>query len=167
MHVSVGWPSTKARSAKQRRIGECWPSALSRDGSPHIFISPILDDTHDVAMTLVHELVHASGITGHKADFKRAMKQVGLAGKPTATHAGPELTAILKELVATLPTYPHPALDASVAKPKEKGRQRKLTCPAHTDYIIRASKKLNDLAPPLCGICFDEDGTTTVMEMED
>lgn len=169
IHVSVGWPSSKARSVTARRIGECWSPTVSKDGNPHIFISPILDDPHDVAMTLVHELLHAAIGTehGHKKPFKEGMKKVGLAGKPTATHAGPELTALLKDLIKTLPAYPHPAIDLGEAAPKQKTRQRKFTCEHHADYIVRASKKVNDSAPPLCGVCWKDDGTATVMSMEE
>lgn len=169
IHVSVGWPSTRAKSRTNRRIGECWSPTISQDGNPHIFISPVLADPYDVAMTVVHELLHAAIGTehGHKKPFKDGMKKLGLAGKPTATHAGPELTEVLKGLITKMPEYPHPALDPSAGAPKQKGRQRKLTCPLHPDYVARASKKVITEAPPLCGLCHVEGLAPQQLVMEE
>src|SRR5580658_7741330 len=83
VRVSVGFPSKRALSRTNRVIGECWSKASSKDGTPHVFVSPLLEEK-DAGHVLVHELVHAAvgHEAGHKGEFVRVMKHVGLAGKP-------------------------------------------------------------------------------------
>lgn len=154
IHVSVGWPSKNARSVTNRRIGECWEPTLSKDGSHHIFISPILEDPHDVAHVLVHELLHAAvGVEhGHKKPFKKGMKKVGLEGKATSTHAGPELTATIKGLLATLPPYPHPPLVIPEnMRQKQTTRMKLLKAPEDCcSYQVRTTQKWIEVGVPLC-----------------
>jgi hypothetical protein len=106
LQITCGFPSTKALASKNRRIGECWSHEASKNGTVQILISPTLDDALRVADVVVHELGHATGIHGHKGDFKAFMKKTGLTGKPTATEAGPELKDFLGKLLETLGELP-------------------------------------------------------------
>jgi hypothetical protein len=149
LHVSIGFPSTRAL---RRRIGECWPPEASRDGIPHLFVSPLLGDALPVLATLVHELVHAAVGTRarHGAPFRRLAVALGLAGRMTATVAGPALEAQLRDLAARLGPFPHAGLVAGAAgRPKQSTRLLKLSCPA-CGYTIRATARWIAVGLPVC-----------------
>lgn len=142
VHVSIGFPSTRALSATKRRIGECWQGAHSKDGKPHVFLSPVVDDPGEIAAVLVHELVHALGIKGHGKDFKKVAVAVGLVGKMPATVPGEALKATLAVMLQELGPCPHVGLDAvALAKmPKQTTRQHKAVCPK-CGYVARVARK--------------------------
>lgn len=160
LHVSVGFPSKRALSNKNRRIGECWAGRISNDGAPHIFLSPVLDNGVEVLATLVHEIIHAVVGTehGHKAPFVKVMKQLGLEGKPTATSAGANLTAELTTVLDKLGPYPQPkfnaiALRQEMDKKKQTTRLLKASCPQPSEepYTVRVTRvHLDNFGPPLC-----------------
>lgn len=165
LHVSVGFPSKMALSTKKQRIGECWTGRVSADGHPHIFISPVLNDPIVALGTLVHEIIHAAIGTdhGHKAPFVKAMKALGLEGKPTATEVGDDLRATLQGLLPTLGPYPQPkfnavALKEEVDKKKQTTRLLKAVCgyipeggEGEDPYIVRVTRKhLASKGEPIC-----------------
>ena len=164
VHVSVGFPSKRALSSNNRRIGECWPPAISRDGFPHVFISPVLDDAVRVLGVLVHEHIHAAIGTehGHKAPFKEAMGKLGLVGKPTATEESDELIQRLNALVEQeLGPYPHPNFDADMLrkemdKKKQGTRLLKASCDLvegdeSDPYVVRVTRvHLDKHGAPYC-----------------
>jgi hypothetical protein len=162
VHVSCGWPSSKALVDKVgcRTLGEAWSTKCSKDGNVQIFISPCMDDPladYGVLAVLAHELVHAAvgNEHGHKKPFWDMAKAIGLAGKPTATFAPPETIETYRPMVEALGTYPHPQLDIRAireekAKKKQGTRMIKCECAA-CGYIARTSQKWIDLSgPPLC-----------------
>lgn len=163
VHVSVGFPSTRALSAKRQRIGECWHPRISADGLSHIFISPVLSDGVVALSTLVHELIHALRPgDGHKKPFVEVMKKVGLEGKPTATVAGESLTQRLNALLEDLGPYPQPKFNAAALqeekdKKKQTTRLLKATCAEGPDddkekaYVVRVTKvHLDEHGAPFC-----------------
>lgn len=156
--VSCGWPSERARSARNRRIGECWRADCSHAGRPEIFISPTLADSIDVGHVLVHELIHAVlPDAGHRAPFKRAATKLGLTGKMTATVPTDELRRQLEELVEAIgEPYPHALLDPRSFERKQSTRLLKLECPG-CGYVIRVTQKWIDVGMPTCccGEAFD------------
>jgi hypothetical protein len=148
VRVSCSWPSRQIR----KRIGECWTSRASKDGSRQIFITPILDEGFAVVEVLVHELLHAvlPDDVHHKGPFRKGMKALGLIGKPTATNAGPELTERLHVLCLEVGDYPHSAL--SLKDPgvkKQNTRMLKVQCPA-CDYTVRTTAKWIEVGLPTC-----------------
>lgn len=155
IHASIGFPSTRATARQNQRIGECWHGDHQADGTPHIFISPVIEEGPRVLDILVHEHVHAflpSGV-GHKAPFALAMKALGLEGKPTATVAGEALTERLAKLDEKLGGYPHAALIPGDNRKKQTTRLLKVWCEP-CDYIVRMSRKpLEELGPPICPGC--------------
>jgi len=147
IRVSVGLCGGKA-------IGLCAHPDCSEDGSIHIFIDPKIKESIQVLSTLVHEMVHASvgNECKHKGPFVKAIRELGLAGKPTATYAeaGTELYATLEAISVELGEYPHAVL---VRKPKETK-----PCPwiayisqsMGEDYTVRANKNVvAEYGPPL------------------
>ncbi len=150
VRISVGWPSKSATTARTRRIGECWYSAS--DGVPQVFVSPLLADQLQVAAVLVHELVHAAlgPGAGHGPAFRRVATRLGLAGPMRATHALPDLVAMLAQLVEVLGPYPHAALAAGGGPGRTAGtRMLKLTCPS-CGYTVRTTRKWLDVGQPFC-----------------
>lgn len=110
--VACGFSSHGLRSLV---IGECWVPEASAAGVPEVFIVPRKSDSIDVGSILVHELVHAAGIRGHGADFRRVAVALGMEGKMTATVPGVVLRGRLREIIATIGDYPHAELDPRLA----------------------------------------------------
>lgn len=154
--VSCGWPCRSALRGPvtgKRAIGQCFPASASAEGYNEIFISPVLDNAIGVLEVLVHELVHAADdcANGHRGPFARMARAVGLEGKLTATHAGPELLAALKAL--NLPPYPHSTVDVSRAGlPKQSTRLIKVAC-GECGYPARVTRLwLTEAGAPVCPV---------------
>lgn len=160
VRVSCGLPSRGAFGAKKRTIGECWSPKNSADKVTEVFVSPTIDDPHEVLGTLAHELVHAAvGVeAGHKAPFARVAKAIGLTGKMTATVVGDELRVKQEAMLGILGAYPHGRLDYSKRK-KQGTRMLKVACPS-CGYQIRTTQKWIDVGLPtcVCGTPMTRDG---------
>lgn len=169
--ISCGFPSRKALSLKSRRIGECHPMGASGDRINEVFIHPCLSDGFQVLEILAHELIHVSDDceSGHKGTFRKAMKAIGLEGKPTSTHAGDALSAHLNDILGKIEKYPHAELNSYVKTKKQGTRLLKATCP-ECGYVIRVTKQWADLGLPECGLChvaFKLEVTDTDTDPED
>lgn len=152
VRVSVGWPGGKN---PLKVIGQCWASSTAGDGSANIYISPLLEKPDVVLSTLVHELVHAVDDckSQHKGAFIRIAKSVGLTGKWTATVAGPDLEARLKDTAKVLGKYPHSAVTPATKEVKQTTRMLKLEC-GQTGYLVRTTRKwIDELGCPICPCC--------------
>ncbi|RLK22675.1 SprT-like family protein [Micromonospora sp. M71_S20] len=153
VRVSVGWPGGKGK--KNSVIGQCWASWTAADKVSQVFISPVLDDAGQVLATLAHEVVHAVDDckSGHKGDFAKIAKGIGLTGKMTATVAGDDLKVTLGEIAAFLGPYPHAKLsitDGGAGEKPQKNRQLKVECAA-CGYTARTTRKwLDEVGAPLC-----------------
>lgn len=124
VRISVGFPY-----ASRKAEGECWYTTCSADGANEIFISPKIAKPESVLDILVHELCHTVAGAGakHGKAFKVVTTAVGLEGKITATHAGPELVVVLHRIAKTLGSYPHAVLTPR-DKPKQSTRLILLEC---------------------------------------
>ena len=150
--VSCGWPGGKLGKV----LGECWSPNCSRSKSHEIFIAPTLERVHGpdgIIAVLVHELIHATvGIEcGHKAVFKRAMRQIGLEGKAKATHANKELCTQIKIITDKLGPYPHRSIvPGSRVTKVQTTRYIKVGCPK-CEYICRVTRvHLDNAGAPYC-----------------
>lgn len=159
VRVSVGFAGGRGR--KNTTIGQCWPTVLSGDKVAQVFVSPVLEDVEQILATLVHELVHAADDceSGHKGEFTRIARAVGLEGKLTATHAGDDLKETLGEIHSkVLGKFPHAALSAGDGAdgPKKQGtRMLKTICVAADEgeevYTVRMTRKwLDTYGAPIC-----------------
>jgi hypothetical protein len=145
IRLSCGFPSRRIRTV----TGQYWPDCTSTDRTHEIFISPFLDDSLEVADTLVHEIVHACVMTpGHRGAFKRLALAVGLTGKMASSVAGEKLKARLNTLIKEIGPYPHAKL---INNKKPKGsRLLKLMCPL-CEYPVRVTRRwLTEKGAPLC-----------------
>ena len=128
--VSCGFPIGYRGSRNGKvTIGQAFDPSISADGTAEVFINPILDNAADVVAVLAHELVHvfAGNACGHKGEFKRIARQIGLVGALTATVAGEELAAKIADITAALGDYPHAKVDPNLRK-KQGTRLLKMQC---------------------------------------
>lgn len=156
VRASCSWPSHKAIPknglAQAASIGQCWDKEASTDGHFEVFISPLLDKVPDVLQVLAHELCHTAVGTaaGHKAPFRKAATAIGLAGKMTATHAGPQFLEWTAGMLPKLGDYPHARIKPSYRPTKKQStRMLKCECPG-CGYIIRTTAKWADAGMPTC-----------------
>lgn len=153
--ISMGFPSRRGLSVKKRVIGECWPGISSKDGAFEIMISPVLSQPMEIVGVVAHEMVHANvGCeVGHKGEFVRVIRAIGLIGKPTATVPGEAFielaTPLIKEIGYELA---HSPLSPGMGHFKvQSTRLLKVSC--HCGYIARVTNKwIKDAGAPLCPI---------------
>lgn len=109
IRIAIGFPSTGRRG---QRIGECWDSTASADGTFEILIRPDIDEPLDVGAVLLHELIHAAvGIrNGHGPAFRRVALALGLAGPMRSTALGTDGRAWLEPIVSAAGPLPHARL---------------------------------------------------------
>lgn len=152
IRLTCGWPSKKAFSSKNRRVGECWDATASKDQHVEVFVSPCVSDGLEVAGILAHELIHACGHKKHGKSFKRVALAIGLEGKMTATTTGPVLKDRLNGLISDMPVYPHAVLDQSLSPKKKDGtRMLKVICTGPgCGYTVRTTQKWVDVGLPTC-----------------
>ncbi len=164
VRIAIGFTSTGKRG---KRIGECWDNRCSEDGHFEIFIVPNLAESADlmpmqVAAILAHELVHAAVDipAGHGKLFRRVAKGIGLAGKMTATVAGPDFEAAVKPILALAGPLPHGRLNTG-GLPTEEGEpkttgpkkqtKRHIKCKCACGYTARTSRKwIDKVGAPHC-----------------
>jgi hypothetical protein len=154
--VACGFPIgyRGSRSGKVA-LGQAFDPSISADGTFEVFINPILDRPIDVIAVLAHELAHVwAGIQcGHRGEFARVSRAIGLIGPLTATVAGPDLTTRLQGIVEVLGVYPHAKVDPNARK-KQGTRLLKLQCEA-CNWTARVSalqgNRLHDASS--CPVC--------------
>ena len=159
VRVSCSLPSSKAFAARKRAIGQCYSRSCSTANVNEVFVSPTIDDSIQVLGTLVHELVHAIDDCkhGHKKEFVRIARAVGLQGKPTQCTAHPNtpLFDTLTKYVKRFGEYPHARLDVTKQAKKQTTRMHKVEC--ECGFIYRCSQKALDMIDwceyscPACG----------------
>lgn len=125
----------------RKRIGECWSTLNSADGTTEMMVSPLLDDEMRVAGIVAHEMVHMYvGVEhGHKAPFKRLATAIGLEGKMTATTEGEAFKAAVRPILDDLGPYPHAALSLAGRK-KKQTYLLKAECPC-CGFTMRVTQK--------------------------
>lgn len=157
--VSVGWPRGSRGPTAAKTLGICYASSSVKDGKPAIYISPILDDSLTVAETLAHELSHsiAGHTCGHKGEFQRIARAIGLDGPLTATKAGPDLRSELARIIRYIGVdYAalHSPQNVSESRKKQGTRMLKATCGAadvpRCDFTARVTASHSDSVAHYC-----------------
>lgn len=158
VRVSVGWPGGgSGRKSVAHTIGQCWSSLAASDSMAQIFISPTLaaDDPIKILGTLVHEMVHAvdDNASGHRGNFIKIARAVGLERPWTATTPSDTLADWLREVADILGPYPHGALSPGLlgrTTPRQTTRMLKVQC-IYSDYVVRMTRKwIDDIGTPIC-----------------
>jgi len=155
--VTCGFP-LGYRGSKSGAIvlGQVFDPAISADGTFEICLNPILYDPIKVLEALTHECghVHAGIACGHRGEFRRVARAIGLIGPLTATVAGPALKTILRGIAEQLGTYPHAKIDPTMRK-KQGTRLLKIAC-SDCGFIARVSGKwaarISEQGSP-CPVC--------------
>jgi hypothetical protein len=167
--VSCGFPVgtrpyTGRKSHKSGAIGQAWDKAVTDDGIGVIFISPVLsnplgvpeDGEPGVIDVLGHEIAHhVAGLwAGHGKHFRKVMRALDLAGKPTATYAGPVFAEFAEWVLEQVGPYPHAAMDVT-RRAKQGTRLIKVMCQFPcTDMSANMTRKWLDAGlAPLCPEC--------------
>lgn len=133
--ISVGFP--KGRHGRTKAVGQCWSPTLAKDQRAHIFVTPERDGAEAPAIigTILHELLHAVAGTkcGHRGEFARLAKAVGLLKPLTCTNPSEVLVARLNAISAAVGPFPHGALQP-LEKVKKGSRLRlwECACPVGT-----------------------------------
>lgn len=151
VRVSVGF----AKGQRKSTIGVCYASRAASDGVHQLFMSPVMDEPVKVLATLLHELVHAADDckSGHRGEFARLARALGLEGKLTATVPGDALTLRLKDVAGKLGEYAHAALNPLEMGPVQKTRMIKIHAPKEVccGMILRTTEKwLTEVGYPSC-----------------
>ena len=150
IRVACGSPSSNARSALKRALGEHWSAKASADQHHEILISPVVDDPVRVLGILVHELSHAATDgDGHKGRFPALVRSLSLEGKPTATVEGEAFKQEYAALLDDLGVYPHAKLNAGVNRKVQGTRMLKACCPV-CRYTVRLTAKWAAIGLPEC-----------------
>jgi hypothetical protein len=162
IRATCGLPSTFSRSGT---LAECWADTDSADQTHEVMVSPTLADPAQVLAQLVGALAHAApGAMSHTSNaYIEAAANLGLcpAGDNWRMVAGAEdFAAQYAQVLQTLGTYPHAALNVGVKK-TQSTRMLKATCPA-CGYTVRLSAKWAALGLPTC----PTDGDTFALESQ-
>lgn len=148
IRVSIGIPKQRG---KGKAIGQCWAATCTSDNHFEIFVSPVLQTSHEVFGTLVHEMVHAVvGLAaGHKGEFKTCALKMGLEGKMTSTTMGSQLTGFCDWFTNYNGHYPAGGLIMQTVK-KQATYLLKCECP-DCGYTARVTQKWIEVAgAPVC-----------------
>lgn len=127
--VAVGWTS----SGKVSNVGgECWHSSASADSVFEILVAPILDDNMTIAAVLAHELTHAAAgfEHGHKGNFAKVMKMLGMVPPMTSSVPGPAFKAWAQPFLDELGAIPHARI---MLRPEEREAKRRERAPKPED----------------------------------
>lgn len=156
MRISIGWPGGRANKKTTR--GQCWASAAAADGVPQVFISPWVAEPIIILGVILHEMIH--GIddceSGHRGNFIRIAKAVGLEPKWTSAKPSETLLAKLVEIEDALGAWPHAVLSHGIAAdtPAKQGtRMLKVVCAVDgvDGYKVRMTQKwIDDVGYPIC-----------------
>lgn len=149
LKVSTGFPS---RGGLTKVIGECWKAKASEDeATHHIFINPRLTDIVEVVGVLAHEMVHAAddGEHKHRGPFVKAIRDMGLEGKATATVPGAAFAEWARGIDAKIGSYPHTGLVPLMVEKKQGTRMLKLEADC-CGYVVRTTKKWIEVGLPSC-----------------
>lgn len=157
VRVSIGFPPKGGLGTRKQVLGVCTRKVATADEVPQIYINPVVQDVGGpigYLAILVHELVHATGIEKHGADFKKVAYRVGLEGKAASTTATDTLQKDFETIMDRLGVFPHATINphALMGGGKKQGtRMLKAEC-KECGYTIRLSKKWADVGVPAC-IC--------------
>ena len=140
IRISCGF----ARGSR-KAIGQCFNEKMSKDSTIEIFICPTQSDTLRVIDILAHELIHACYPTdGHKGNFRKCAKAIGLTGKMTQTVATDKFNQWTQEnIIDVIGKYPHATVSAEGNKKKQTTRMKKVHCES-CQYIGYVSPKWLD-----------------------
>ena len=124
--VACGYPP---RHRGGKVMGVCINASVSNDETFEVFINPSIEDGLTALDILTHELVHVVDMneSGHKGNFVRIARKIGLEGKPTECRAGYKLSKELKSISDRLGKYPHGSIGIYFSK-KQSTRMLKVYC---------------------------------------
>jgi len=169
IHLSVGF-GYGAKRESALILGQTFATFKSADGVNHVFISPALDQIHEVLATLLHEAIHVGNDCrdGHKGEYARVARELGFTGTLLGIDTTTELRDRLEILGFELGIFPHSKLEVlapapllvgpdgkeiktrgTSGPPRQGTRLIKATC-GECGYTIRITRKWLDVGNPTC-----------------
>ena len=141
-----------------RRIGECWPRAMTKGKVNEIYINPILFDPLEALDTLGHELLHAVDDckSKHGRVFTVNSQKVGYSGGKHSHAKTPEAKALIARISKELGAYPHKGVIMPTRKHKPKNGLHKFSCEECGDVLYSTMKTYEDKGAPCCRECGEE-----------
>lgn len=119
--AEVGYPLPKYRltvgftsKGKTNKVGgQCWSKSCSDDDTFEIIIGIGIDQPQAIACILCHELIHAAvGLEhGHKGEFARIMKVLGMKRPFTASIPGDDFIEWVQPFIDEIGPIPHAKLN--------------------------------------------------------
>lgn len=147
------------KRSKREVLGACYPKSWTENEMTYITITPEVgkEDKVQILGILMHEMIHALGIKGHRKDFGKVAKPLGLLAPWTTLQMSEELTSRFDILAKELPEYPHqkmtPPPKEKNDNPKTNGGALKFQSPENPKYTVFIYKKwLEEFGPPICPI---------------
>ena len=154
--VACGFPiGYRGSRTGKVTLGQAFDPSISADGTFEVFINPILDNPVEVINVLAHEKGHVwAGIQcGHRGEFARICRAIGLVGPMTATTPSDALRVKFQSIADQLGSYPHAKVDPN-ARRKQGTRLLKLQC-SDCGWTVRLSalqaRRLHAASP--CPVC--------------
>ena len=139
---------TSGGSTQMRKVaGEIAYAEGTGNGKHEVRVAPSQDDSVQVLGVVIHEMIHAFAIgDGHRGDFARIARFIGLKGKMTATYVekdaekGDRLRCVVDSIINIVGEYPHQKVRAPVPRGKRGigSRMLKIVC-TDCDLVMRAS----------------------------
>lgn len=151
--IACGFPSRDGIGRKMVRLGECHAKEFSRGKLFEIFISPLLDNSLEVAGTVVHEMAHiAAGIQdGHGREYAKVCKHVGLTrGKVTNAMPGVRLNDHLRKIIDVQGKYPHHKIVPKQQFVIRAKTTMRLECDKCGCKVTMTTKWLDNAGAPTC-----------------
>jgi hypothetical protein len=136
--TTAGFPSRRGAGT----IGECIHNYIQKSNDTQHLITihfKQFSDPVEVLHVLLHEVIHASGISGHGKEFSQKAKNLGLLKPWVATTPGEELKAKLIEIAKKIGDMPDGhGEDNNSKNKKQKSRNRLYKCSCNPVVKIRA-----------------------------
>ena len=138
-------------------IGLNFKSSCSESKYSEIFISAKINDSMQVAATLIHEVIHSvdDNKSGHRKPFSSLAKLLLLEGKPTATTHSEEFVKHFTPIIDKLGAYPHSKMTLSINIKKQTTRLLKAKC-VTCDWSYRITRLQAERGLSSCGACDDK-----------
>ena len=145
------WEISCGFAGNAKAIGVAFSNTACKDGETYqIFISPILgnNDKVNLMQTILHEMLHcvATIEVGHKGEFKRLARAIGLEGRLTHTYVSdtnPLAELLLKCYNKVGVEYPHKEIIPEVKEKKERVKNFvNLVSEDNPEYVVKMKKSV-------------------------
>ena len=173
VRFSIGYPHKRNN---KKELGGCEPRAKSTDGTNEIFVSPTIDDSLQVSLVLMHELLHACLDSGQADDvmhyqhgpvYQGLSKALGFKNT-RYTDVTDALASEMRELFEHIGVLPHEKINDKIQSgSKQKSRWRKVQCNNCGGTSRWTKKQVKEIEYNFCVVCGEDDVLSVEHEHDD